>query len=70
VAAAVQNGYWPIIFLGIALVVCIVGDVLIVLENGSAELAATGLGALTTLLAGALVWKVRGIVDAGKNGDV
>jgi hypothetical protein len=50
---------WSIVWLGIALVVTIIGDVVIVLQNGSAELAATGLGALATLLAGALVWRVK-----------
>jgi hypothetical protein len=57
---------WSIIWLGVALILAIVGDVLIVLENGSAELAATGLGALTTLLAGALVWRVKNINGKGK----
>jgi hypothetical protein len=50
---------WSVVWLGIALVVTIIGDVVIVLQNGSAELAATGLGALATLLAGALVWRVK-----------
>ncbi len=48
-----------VVVLGVALVACIVGDILIVLTRGSGELAATGLGALTTLLAGALIWKIK-----------
>lgn len=55
-----------IILLGCALIVTIIGCVTIVILDGSGELLATGLGALTTLLAGALIWRVKNINGKSK----
>lgn len=60
---------WAIVMLGCALIVSITGCIAIILLEGSTELAATGLGALTTLLAGALVWRVRNLNGKDNHGS-
>ncbi len=47
------------IVLGLCLLAVIVGIVLVVHRDGLEQLRGTGLGALATLLAGGLVWRVK-----------
>lgn len=50
---------WAVVVLGICLVAVIIGMVAIVHRDGTAALSGSGLGALATLLAGALAWRVK-----------
>jgi len=56
---------WAVISLAICLAGCIAGIVLITIFEGAPALAGTGLGALTSALGGALVWRVKAIQNGG-----
>lgn len=57
---------WAVVVLGVCLLAVIVGIVAVVHRDGLEQLKGTGLGALATLLAGALAWRVKN--KNGKNG--